>query len=128
MHGAMISLRAPVSAGKIENWVTDEVNRLRRRGRTLGVVLGRLVPAAPAQSGDWVVDVHVRGRDGRLEDDLVLGSILVDLELLGLRPELVVTEAPRREPSSPSKPPSPGHAVGHLSWPAYTLDPMERRN
>ena len=108
MPQVMIGLRAPVSADKIEGWVREELDRLRARAVALDVWLGPLSRPRPAQGGDWVIEVDVEDRDVRPEDDQALGSILLDMELLGLRPQLLV--------AAPLFPPS------------YAPDPVERGN
>ena len=87
----MISLRAPVSREKIARWVEEQVDRLRGEARATGVRLGRLTVASPPQRGDWLVEVDVRDQNVRLEDNMALASVLTDMELLGLRPQLLVT-------------------------------------
>ena len=108
MQQAMIALRAPVSPDKIESWVEQEVARLRARAVALDVWLGPLSRPPPAQAGDWVIEVDLEDRDVRPGDDPVLGSVLLDLELLGLRPQLLM--------ASP------------LFRPSYAPDPTARRN
>ncbi len=92
MDEVRISLLAPVARERIESWVEEQVDRLRAQGRATGVRLGRLTPAQPAQGGHWLVEVDLHARDVRLEDDVALASILTDMELLGLRPHLLVAE------------------------------------
>ncbi len=129
MDQGIISLRAPVSAAKMEGWVAEQIESLRRRGRPVGVRLGRLSPAAPEQGGDWVIDVDVRDRGVRLLDDVPLSSLLVELEVLGLRPQLLVDEAPGREAfTSAARAAAPGAAFGDLLWPPYSLAPVDRRH
>ncbi len=105
---AMIALTAPVSADKIAGWVKEEVDRMRARAVALDVWLGPLSRPQPAQGGDWVIEVDLEDRDVAPEDDPALGSVLLDLELLGLRPQLMI--------ASPLFPPS------------YAPDAGERRN
>ena len=105
---AMIALRAPVSADKMAGWVKEEVDRMRGRAVALDVWLGPLARPQPAQGGDWVIEVDLEDRDMAPEDDVALASILLDLELLGLRPQLMI--------AAPLFPRS------------YAPEPAERRN
>lgn len=105
---AMIALRAPVSADKMAGWVKEEVDRMRARAVALDVWLGPLARPQPAQGGDWVIEVDLEDRDMAPEDDVALASILLDMELLGLRPQLTI--------ASPHSPPP------------YVPDAGERRN
>jgi hypothetical protein len=93
----MISLRAPVSREKIERWVEEQVGQLRDAAWSRGVRLGPLWRGWRSQGPDWLIEVDLRDRAVELEDDLVLGSVLLDMELLGLRPQLLVSP-PRERP------------------------------
>ena len=90
MDHVTISLQAPVSAGPMQRWVEEQVDRLRVDGLAGGIVLGRLVRASPSESGDWLVAVGLRARAEPLEDDTALARILAELHRLGLRPALAV--------------------------------------
>ena len=85
-----IALVAPVSVSKIERWVKEQIDLLRDHGGSRGVRLGHLSPAREGHDADWLVEVDLRDRDVPLEEDIALASILVDLQLLGLQPQLLV--------------------------------------
>ncbi len=88
MAEVTISLRAPVAAKTIERWVDEQVAGLRDAAWSSGVRLGDLSRAWQAQDADWLIEVDLRDRAVALEDDLVLGSVLMEMALLGLHPEL----------------------------------------
>lgn len=90
MDETIISLLAPVSRERIERWVEGQVDRLRTEASSTGVRLGPLSSGGPGQGGDWLVEVDLRDRDVPLEDDVALGSVLTEMALLGLRPQLSV--------------------------------------
>ena len=96
----MISLRAPVSRETIEPWVEEQVEGLRNAAWSSGVRLGPLWPGWRAQGADWLVEVDLRDRNVALDDDVALASVLMNMELLGLRPQLLVS--PLRESSGPA--------------------------
>lgn len=91
MADVTIALRAPVAAGTIEGWVEERVAGLRDAAWSSGVRLGDLFRAWQAQDADWLVEVDLRDRAVALDDDLVLGSVLMQMALLGLRPELLLS-------------------------------------
>ena len=91
MGEVTIALRAPVAAKAIERWVEQRVARLREAAWSSGVRLGGLSRAWRAQDADWLIEVDLRDRAVELEDDLVLGSVLMEMALLGLRPELLAS-------------------------------------
>jgi hypothetical protein len=78
-----------VAAKTIERWVDERVAGLRGAAWSSGVRLGDLCRAWQAQDADWLIEVDLRDRAVALEDDLVLGSVLIEMALLGLRPELL---------------------------------------
>jgi hypothetical protein len=85
-----ISLVAPVSISKIERWVKGQIDRLRDQASPCEVRLGHLSPAPQGHDADWLVEVDLRARTVPLEEDIALASILLDLQLLGLQPKLLV--------------------------------------
>ena len=85
-----ISLVAPVSVSKIERWVKEQLDLLRDQAGSMGVRLGHLRPASDGQDADWLVEVDLRDRAVPLEEDIALASMLTDLQLLGLQPQLLV--------------------------------------
>ena len=91
MADVTIALRAPVEAKTMERWVEERVDGLRAAAWSSGVRLGDLFRAWRAQDADWLIEVDLRDRAVELEDDLVLGSVLMEMALLGLRPELLVS-------------------------------------
>ena len=99
----MIALRAPVSREKIEFWVEEQVGRLRDVAWSRGVRLGPLWREWRSQGPDWLIEVDLRDRNVELDDDVALASVLLYMELLGLRPQLLM--------SSPLE--SPGPAQVH---------------
>jgi len=62
-----------------------------------GVRLGRLWPAWRGQAADWLLAVDLRDRTVGLEEDLALASVLREMALLGLRPQVLVT-SPQESP------------------------------
>jgi hypothetical protein len=96
----MISLRAPVSRERIEQWVDEQVDRLRDAAWSRRVRLGPLWPGWRAKGPDWLVEVDLRDRNVELDDDVALASVLMEMELLGLRPQLLMS--PSRESSGPA--------------------------
>ncbi len=96
MAEVAIALRAPVAAKTIERWVEERVAGLRDAAWSSGVRLGDLSRAWQAQDADWLIEVDVRDRAVEPEDDLVLGSILMEIAVLGLRPELLLSSQPAR--------------------------------
>lgn len=100
MGEVTIVLHAPVAAKTIERWVMQRVAGLRERAWSSGVRLGDLSPTWRAQDADWLIDVDLRDRAVAPEDDLVLGSVLMEMALLGLRPELL--SGSRRESFGPA--------------------------
>ncbi len=113
MSEVIIALRAPVAAKTIERWVEEQVAGLRDAAWSSGVRLGDLFRAWQAQDADWLIEVDLRDRAVELEDDLVLGSILMEIALLGLRPELLLSSQPESS------------AVAHVSA-ARTEAPVRR--
>lgn len=101
MADVTIGLRAPVAARTIEGWVEERVAALRDAAWSRGVRLGDLSRAWQAQDADWLIEVDLRDRAVALEDDLVLGSMLMEMSLLGLRPELQLSS--EREGSTASQ-------------------------
>lgn len=107
MYELMISLLAPAEPHEIDEWVEEQVQRLRDAGEPHGLLLGRLVRSRPQQGGHWLIKVDRRARAGPPEKDVVLAAIVIDLERLGLRPALfAATGRPRtladaRRPSHP---------------------------
>ncbi len=107
MYDLMLSLLAPADPEEIDEWVEEQVERLRHAGRSHDLLLGRLVRARPHQGGHWLIKVDRRGRTGPPERDVVLAAIVIDLERLGLRPALFAgtgrprTIADARRPSHP---------------------------
>lgn len=101
MDEVTIALRAPVSAKAIERWVEEQVDRLRDAAWASGVRLGPMWQAWRAQAADWLIEVDLRDRSVALDDDLALASVLIDMELLGLRPQLLVS--PLRQSSAPAQ-------------------------
>ena len=101
MTDVTIALRAPVAARTIEGWVEERVAALRDAAWSKGVRLGELSRAWQAQDADWLLEVDLRDRAVALEDDLVLGSILTEMALLGLRPELLMSSD--QQGSTPSQ-------------------------
>ena len=96
----LISLRAPVSREKIEPWVEHQLDRLRDATWSSGVRLGPLWRGWRAQGPDWLIEVDLRDRNVELDDDLALASVLMDMELLGLRPQLLLSPPPESSGSS----------------------------
>jgi hypothetical protein len=96
----LISLRAPVSREKIERWVEEQVDRLRDAAWSRGVRLGPLWRGWRARGSDWLIEVDRRDRNVELDDDLALASVLMDMELLGLRPQLLASPPPESSGSS----------------------------
>ena len=96
MNQVMISLTAPVSTGKIEPWVNEQLERLRREANARGIRVGRLAPVCLPHGADWLVGVDRADRDVRLEDDAALNLVMTDLALLGLRPQLLVASGHAR--------------------------------
>ena len=110
MSEVTIALRAPVAAKTIERWVEQRVARLRDAAWSSGVRLGDLCRAWQAQDADWLIEVDLRDRAVALADDLVLGSVLREIALLGLRPELLSSthaESPAAAPVSPARAEAP---------------------
>ena len=91
MGEVMIALRAPVAVKTVESWVEQRVERLREAAWSSGVRLGRLWPAWQAQGADWLIEVDIRDRAVRPEEDLALDSVVREMALLGLRPQLLVS-------------------------------------
>ena len=87
-----IALVAPVSISKIERWVREQIDLLRHEAGLVGLRLGQLSSACEAEGADWVIEVDLQDRHVPLEEDFALTSILVDLQLLGLQPQLLVPE------------------------------------
>ena len=107
MYDLMISLLAPADPHEIDQWVEEQVERLRDAGKPHDLLLGRLVRARPHRGGHWLIKVDRRARPGPPDKDVVLAAIVIDLERLGLRPALYAgTGRPRtladvRRPSHP---------------------------
>ena len=97
MDEIVISLLAPVAPQRVQRWVEEQVDGLRAQAGAGGVRLGRLVRSSPSQGGDWLIAVEREDRDGALEDDIALATILTDMAILGLRPRLFVIS---REPGA----------------------------
>ena len=93
MDRITISLLAPASPRAIHAWVEEQVDELRVRGDAVGVRLGDLTPASPANGGHWLIEVDRDARDVPPECDVAVAVILTDLALLGLRPQLFVGAA-----------------------------------
>ncbi len=109
MYDLMISLLAPADPREIDEWVEEQVERLRHTGEPHDLLLGRLVRARPQQGGHWLIKVDRRGRSGPPERDVVLAAVVIELERLGLRPALfAATGRPRRlaDARRPSHPPA----------------------
>ena len=96
METVVIALLAPVTPSSLERWVEKQVDELRAQGRANGVLLGPLTRSTPAQGGDWLIKVDREDRAAALQDDLALGSILTEMAVLGLRPQLFVIAGERR--------------------------------
>ena len=97
----MISLRVPASREKVERWVEEELDRLRDAAWSRRIRLGPLWRGWRAQGPDWLIEVDLRDRNVELDDDVALASVLMEMELLGLRPQLLV--------SPPPESPGPAH-------------------
>ena len=94
----VIALRAPVSREKVERWVEEQVDRLREAAWSSRVRLGPLWPGWRTQGADWLIELDLRDRKVELDDDVALASVLMNMELLGLRP-LLVSSPPGRTAS-----------------------------
>lgn len=94
MDQIVISLLSPVPEGHLDDWVVEEVDRLRGEGLAIGVRLGPLRRSTPAEGGDWLIELHRHVDDVPLEEDVALASILTELAILSLRPCLFVISAP----------------------------------
>ncbi len=90
----VISLRAPVSRETVERWVEEQVDRLRDAAWSSRVRLGPLCPGWRTQGPDWLIEVDLRDRNVDLDDDVALASVLMEMELLGLSPQLLVSPPP----------------------------------
>ncbi len=106
MGEVTIALRAPVAAKTIERWVEERVAGLRDAAWGSGVRLGRLWPAWRRQGADWLLEVDLRDREVALEDDLVLDSVLMEMKLLGLRPQILASSPHESRPTADSRPPA----------------------
>ena len=91
MGEVTIALRAPVAPKMIQTWVDQRVAALRETAWSSGVRLGPLWPAWRRQGADWLLEVDLRDREGAPEDDLVLDTVLMEMKLLGLRPQVLVS-------------------------------------
>ena len=99
-----IALHAPVAATRIRRWVEEQVSELRDAAWSSGVRLGDLSPTWRAHDADWLIEVDLRDRAVALEDDLVFGSLLMEMALLGLRPVLLSSEQAERPAASSGRP------------------------
>ena len=102
----MIALRAPVWREKIERWVEEELDRLRDAAWSRRIRLGPLWRGWRAQGPDWLIEVDLRDRNVPLHDDVALAGVLLDMELLGLRPQLLVSSPPERSAPVRAHPPT----------------------
>lgn len=91
MGEVTIALRAPVAAKTVESWVEQQVERLRDAAWSSGVRLGRLWPAWRGEAADWLLELDLRDREVAPEEDLALDSVLREMALLGLRPQVLVS-------------------------------------
>lgn len=93
MDQLLVSIRAPVSGAQARRWVSGQVDLLREKARADGIDVGPLWPAWRAQAEDWLVEIDPGVRDVPLDEDIALASLLLDMQVLGLRPELLSTES-----------------------------------
>jgi hypothetical protein len=70
------------------------IERLRIEALEIGVRLGRIGRSTPAQGGDWLIELDRRAGDPPLEEDVALATVLTELGILGLRPNLFVISPP----------------------------------
>jgi hypothetical protein len=84
----LISIRAPVSGEQARRWVERQVDRLRDTADADGIGVGALWPTWHQGVGDWLVEIDLRGRDVLPAEDIALTSLVLDLHVLGLRPEV----------------------------------------
>ncbi|HEV2060621.1 MAG TPA: hypothetical protein VGR11_14795 [Solirubrobacteraceae bacterium] len=103
MYDLMISLLAPGEPHEIDQWVEEQVERLRHAGHPHDLLLGRLVRARPHQGGHWLIKVDRRARAGPPEKDVVLAAVVIDLERLGLRPALFASTGRARALAEPRR-------------------------
>lgn len=96
MNEVMISLLAPpeVSPESIDEWVEEQIYLLRGRWRFTGVGIGEITRSCPSEGGHWLIDLDLHARTVPLEKDSAVAGIVIDLERLGLRPQLLVTAQP----------------------------------
>lgn len=94
MDQTVISLLSPTRDGKLDGWVEVEIERLRIEALEIGVRLGRMGRATPAEGGDWLIELDRRAGDPPLEEDVALATVLTEFEILGLRPNLFVVSPP----------------------------------
>ena len=97
MAEVTIALRAPVAPKMIQTWVDERVAGLRETAWSGGVRLGPLWPAWRRQGADWLLEVDLRDREVAPEDDLILDTVLMEMKLLGLRPQVLVS-SPQESP------------------------------
>jgi hypothetical protein len=81
---------APVEAEEVEQWLEDEVERLRASAPHAVLRLLRLSQQAPAGEIDigWLIELEPANGDPP-PDEAVLARVIRDLRLLGLEPTVL---------------------------------------
>jgi hypothetical protein len=81
---------APVAADEIEQWLVDEVERLRDDAPRAILRLLRLTQHAPAGEVEigWLIELEAGSGERQFDGD-VLAPVVRDLRLLGLQPTVL---------------------------------------
>jgi hypothetical protein len=81
---------APVDVGEVEQWLADELERLRTSAPHAVLRLLRLSQPAPAGDIDigWLIELEPANGDPPLDED-ILTQVVRDLRLLGLQPTVM---------------------------------------
>ena len=80
---------APVAADEVEQWLADELERLRSEAPTAVLRLLRLTQHAPTGEVEigWLIELEPANGEPQF-DSAILAPVVRDLRLLGLQPTL----------------------------------------
>lgn len=97
---------ALIDAEDVQRWLTNELSRLRDGAPNTAIRLLRLSQPGPESEIEvgWQIELSGNGEGEPPVEDRVLGEVLRDLRLLGLRPALLRGVGSHTDSDSPQPP------------------------